>query len=176
MVPHQTPAEEVTVAVLQTVRTTLETTPRPRAPGGLAINTVRKSISIVKGVFAWAERTEFLRKNRVHSFAFKVGKDRRPKLPDEYSRDEFERILAAPSFDRLTQRTPYCVTALCGYQGVRVNAVLHLRLEDVDWVKDVLLWRAEWDKQGNEWDQPLRAPTRALLARLWAAVGELTTG
>src|SRR5690606_28925576 len=68
VVPHLTPADEVTVAVLQAVRTALETTPRPRAPAGLAINTIRKAIGVVKGVFAWAERTEFLPRNRVHSF------------------------------------------------------------------------------------------------------------
>lgn len=129
----------------------VETTPRPRAPNGLTINTLRKAISIVRGVFAWAERTEFLPRNRVHSFVFKVGKDRRPKVPDEYTREEFEQILAVMSFDRISQRTPYCVTALCGYQGVRINAALHLRWEDVDRSKDLLLWRAAWDKQGNEW-------------------------
>lgn len=176
VVPHHTPAEEITVAVLQKVRTVLESTPRPRAPSGLAINTVRKAISVVKGVFAWAERTEFLPRNRVHSFVFKVGKDRRPQVPDEYSREEFDRIIGVMSFDRLSQRTPYCVTAVCGYQGARVGAVLQLRWEDVDWERDLLLWRAESDKMGNEWDQPMRVPTRAVLARLWAAVGEPRTG
>ncbi len=170
VVPILTPADDVTVATLEEVRTALETTPRPRAVNGLAINTVRKAISIVKGVWAWGERTEYLHRNRIHAFKFKVGKDRRPAVPDEYSQDEFTQLLGAMSFDKPNQRTAFCVLALCGYQGVRINAIVHLRWEDVRWADDALVWQSRWDKMGNEWDQPMRAPTRAVLARLWESL------
>jgi len=176
VVPHHTPADEVTVAVLEVVRTALTDTPRPRAPEGLAVNTVRKAIQVVKGVFAWGERVEFLSRNRVHGFTFRVGRDNRPVTPDEYTGEEYTALLAALSFDKVTQRTPFVITVLCGSQGVRINAALHLRWEDVRWDDDVILWRAAWDKMGNEWDQPLRTPTRAVLARLWDAADNPTEG
>lgn len=176
VVPPQTAADDVTVLTLDTVRRAWETTPRPRAKDGLSINSMRKAIGNVKIVFAWAERVELIHRNRIRAFRFKVSKDRRPQSPGEYTGEEFQRLLGVLSFDRLDQRTAYCVLTMIGYQGIRENAALHLRWEDVLWGEDVLLWRAEWDKMGNEWDQPLRAPTRAVLGRLWDAVGQPATG
>jgi integrase len=176
VVPHGTPADEVKVVTLDTVRMTLEKTPRQRAKHGLATNTVRRSIGIVKTVFRWGERTEFLARNRTGSFVFTVGKDQRVVAPAEYSQDDLDRLMAVFSFDRLDQRTPLCVLVLIGHQGVRVNAALHLRWEDVDWESDAVIWRAEWDKTGREWDQPLRRAPRAILGRLWATVGNPKEG
>lgn len=171
VVPSYTRADDVTVLVLDQVRRTLESTPRPRAPNGLALSTVRHVIGAVKTVFAWAERSDVINRNRIHSFVFKVGKERRTESPAEYSADEFRRMLAALSFDVPGERTAYCLLALIGYQGVRSNAATQLRWEDVLWDDDALVWRAETDKMGNEWLQPMRAPTRAVLARLHAAQG-----
>lgn len=176
VVPAQTRADDVTVLVLDEVRRALETTPRPRAPKGLALSTVRHVVSRVKTVFAWAERVELIHRNRVHAFVFKVHKDKRVESPPEYTAEEFRRMLAALSFDKIGERTAYCLLALIGYQGVRVGAATRLRWEDVRWDDDALLWRAETDKMGNEWLQPLRAPTRAVLARLHAAQGEPAEG
>lgn len=176
VVPAGTKADEVTVLVMDEVRRALETTPRPRAPNGLALSTVQHVVSRVKTVFAWAERVELLSRNRVHAYVFKVAKDRRVESPPEYTADEFRRMLAALSFDRIGERTAYCLLALLGYQGVRVTAATKLRWEDVRWEADALRWRAENDKMGNEWMQPMRAPTRAVLARLHAAQGEPTEG
>lgn len=173
---HGELADDLTVAKLELVRKALEESVRERTGRPYAVNTVRKGLSIVKGVFAWGERTEFLPRNRLHAFRFKVAKEAQPVAPDEYTTDEFQRLLAALSFDKITQRTPYVLLCLCGYQGPRINAALHLRWEDVDWDADQLVWRARWDKNGREWTQPLRAPMRAVLARLWAAVDHPTEG
>lgn len=178
VVPVHTRADDVTVLVLDQVRQALETTPRPRAPHGLALSTVRHVIGRVKAVFHWAERSDVIHRFRGHAFVFRVGKERQAELesPPEYSADEFRRMLAALSFDRVTERTAYCLLALIGYQGVRIGAATRLRWEDVLWSRDALLWRAETDKMGNEWVQPMRAPTRAVLARLHAAQGEPAEG
>lgn len=176
VVPAHTRADDVTVLVLEAVRQALETTPRPRAPTGLALSTVRHVIGRVKTVFGWAERVELIHRNRVHAYVFKVGKERRTESPPEYTTDEFRRMLASLSFDRIAERTAFCLLAVIGYQGVRVGAATQLRWEDVRWDDDALLWRAETDKMGNEWAQPLRAPTRAILARLHAAQGEPLDG
>lgn len=176
VVPLETPADQVNATMLDTARRRLEDTPRPRAPHGLAVNTVRKALQVVKGVFTWAVRHDKLATNRTHAFRFKVSKDRRPVPPDEYTSEEFRALVGALSFDRPSQRTAYVVLALCGYQGARINAALHLRWEDVDLEAGALAWRAKWDKQGNEWSQPMRAPTRAVLARLWESVDRPTEG
>jgi integrase len=176
VVPPQTAADDVTVLTLGTVRKAWETTPRPRAKDGLSINSMRKAIGNVKIVFAWGERVELLHRNRIRAFRFKVSKDRRPQSPGEFTGAELQRLLGVLSFDRLDQRTAFCVLTVIGYQGVRENSALHLRWEDILWGEDVLLWRAEWDKMGNEWDQPLRGPTRAILGRLWDALGQPASG
>lgn len=177
VVPLGLAADDVTVAMIEEVRTALEETPRPpRAPTGLAVNTVRKAISVVKGVWSWGERTEFLHRNRIHAFKFKVGKDQRPVVPDEYTNEDFAKLLSALSFDKPSQRTAYTVLALVGYQGVRINAALHLRWEDVCWTTDELTMRSTFDKMGEEWVSPMRAPFRAVLARLWESVDRPKTG
>jgi integrase len=187
VVPTDSDARAVNVATLETVRTAHEDGKRERTGRPYALNTIRKSISIVKGVFAWAERVELLEKDRVHQFRFKVAKDKRPVAPPEYTKEEFAKLLGALSFDKASQRYAHVVLACCGYQGARINAVLHLRWEDVDFDAAIeidgkpvqtglIIWRARFDKQGNEWDQPMRAPFRAILARLWESVDRPATG
>jgi hypothetical protein len=56
------------------------------------------------------------------------------------------------------------VLAVCGYQGARQWSVLHLRWTDIDLERGIITWRAEWDKNGVTWTQPLRPQTRAVLA------------
>lgn len=177
VVPSGVKADDVTVLTLEKVRTALETVPRETNRGRpLAINTIRKSIGIVKGVWAWGERVELLHRNRVHGFRFKLGKKKRVESPDEYSAEEAAAILAQLSFDRLSQRTPFVVLTICDQQGARGNAVLHLDWQDVDWEADSLTWQAEWDKMGREWAQPMRSHTRAVLGRLWDSFGQPTEG
>lgn len=171
VVPEQRPADEVDALVLDKVRKALETTPRKRTKRGLAISTMQRMFGVVKVVFGWGEKMGKVTRNRVHAFRFKVASDRRPESPDEYTAEEFRALLEAFTFDRLDQRTPLCILALVGYQGIRINAAVHLRWEDVAWDDDVLIWRARWDKTAREWEQPMRAPTRAILARLWDVAG-----
>lgn len=178
VVPHLTPAEDVTAGTLEVVRTACEETPSERTKKPLSLNTIRKAISIVKTVFAWGERTEAIRVNRTKSFRFKIAKEKRVVSPDEFSGEEYQRMLAVLSFDKITERTPYSLLVLLGHQGARLNAATRLRWEDVLWDEDggTILWRARWDKMGNEWGQGMRAPTRAILARLWDAAGRPATG
>ncbi len=176
MVAVNDQADSLTVAKLEVVRTALEEEPRERTKRPYSVNTIRKALSIVKGVFAWGTRTEFLTRNRLYAFKFKVAKEQRPVSPDEYSAAEFGQLLAALSFDKLSQRTPFVLLCLCGYQGIRINAALHLRWEDVDWERDELVMQSAFDKMGKDWESPMRAPLRAVLARLWDAVDRPAAG
>ena len=83
--------------------------------------------------------------------------------PDEYSMEEFGRLIEALPLDRKGTWRAHAILGMCGYQGARQWAVLHLKWTDTDWQGERIIWRAEWDKNGVEWEQPLRDPTRALL-------------
>lgn len=187
VVPAHTRADDVTVMVLDQARYALETTPRPRAPEGLAISTVSRVVSRVKTVFAWAERYELIHRNRIASYVFRVAKERRTESPPEYTQEEVAKLLGALSFDVIGERTAYCLLVVLAHQGTRVGATCQLEWSHVDFDAEAeiagrtvqcgaLRWVAETDKMGNAWVQPMRAATRAVLARLHAAQGYPTTG
>jgi integrase len=130
---------------------------------GLKVNTIAKVFHTVRRVYRWGEEHELIERATPLRYRYKVAKDARPASPAEYRTEEFTALLAALPLDRATTWRAHVVLALCGYQGVRQHAALHLQWADVDWTRDVLIWRAEWDKVGKEWEQPMRAPTRAML-------------
>lgn len=150
------PADDVTPQMLDQFRAALE-------GAGLAVNTVRMAIRAVKMVHAFGDQRNLIR-NRLAPWRFKLAKEKRPVPPPEFRAGDFQRILAALDPAKPGQWRAYVALALCGYQGARQHAVLHLRWDDVDVAGGVITWRAAWDKVGREWSQPLRAGTRAALA------------
>lgn len=133
----------------------------------LAVNTVRMAVRAVKTVYAFGLRTEIIARNRIEGYRFKVAKEKRPKPPAEFTPAEFGRILAALDATRAGQWRAFVALALCGYQGARQHAVLHLQWSDIDLEAGVIHWRAEWDKMGNEWTQPIREQARKALEAAW---------
>lgn len=129
----------------------------------LAVNTIAKVFHTMRRVYRWGEEHELLAVAKPLRYRYKVAKENRPTPPAEYRSEEFMALLHALPLDKATTWRAHVVLALCGYQGVRQNAALHLRWEDVDCDGGLLTWRAEWDKVGKEWQQPLRMPTRAVL-------------
>src|SRR5262249_50742135 len=101
---------------------------------------------------------------------------------DEYRSDEFRAILAALDPCRATQWRAWVALAICGFQGARQNAVLHLQPGDVElghaeftrdgprWVMGTITWRAQWDKNGETRTDPLRLPAQLAIeiAMEWA--------
>lgn len=160
-------------------RTTLEMADEFRATAkklGLATSTIRKTIYDVKMVFAWGEQRELLTRNRLRMYRFKVAKEDRPKPIDEYRAAEFRRILSQLNPARPEQWRGYVALGLCGLQGARQNAVLHINaLEDIrlgyhvlgptgfEWIPGEITWRSEWDKLGRTWKQPLRQQGQLLI-------------
>lgn len=160
-------------------RTTLEMADEFRSAAkklGLSTSTIRKTIYDVKMVFAWAETRELLGRNRLRMYRFKVAKEDRPKPIEEYRGDEFRRILSQLNPARPEQWRGYVALGLCGLQGARQNAVLHLRYPDdirlgyheltadgIVWVPGEVTWRSEWDKLGRTWKQPLRLQAQLLV-------------
>jgi integrase len=158
------PAEDVTPKMLAELRQALEQV-------HLALNTIRQVIRIAKTVYAWGERLELVRRNRLHLFRFTVGKDERPVPPPEYTLDEVARLLAAFDPTRGDQWRPWVALAIASSQGTRQHAVVHLEDRDLDPTTGRITWRAAWDKTGKDWSQqamPLTVEAFAV-ARAWKA-------
>jgi len=134
---------------------------------GLATTTNRQTVRTVQMVYAWGERNELITRNRLRLFRFRVSKDERVESPAEYRDDDVMKILAALDPKLRTQWRPFVALAVCGAQGVRQHAVLHLKWDDVQ--GDTVTWQKAWDKLGREWSQPVRNLTRVALevARFW---------
>ena len=85
--------------------------------------------------------------------------------PGEYRAEEFETLLRAFYPSVHTGWRPWVALMLCGHHGMRANAVLHLRWEDIAWDADEIIWPARWQKNGEPHRQPLT----------WEAVSALET-
>lgn len=165
--PHVA-AEDLDAATCERVRAALK--------GRLGINSLSKLFQTVRTVYRWAQTYDHIQVNKVGLYVFKVGKDRRPPSPPEYSQAEFEALLdVLPITDGRHWRS-HVVLAVCGWQGARQNQVLHLDWSDLDWTEGRIHWRPEWDKMGHDRWQPMRAPVRELLSRIWEARNRPTSG
>lgn len=134
---------------------------------GLATSTIRQTVRTAQMVYAWGERNELIVRNKLRLFRFKVAKDERTESPAEYRDDDFAKMLAALDPKSATQWRPFVALAICGAQGVRQHAALHLQWPDIG--PEMITWRKSWDKLGREWMQPTRALTKIALevARYW---------
>ena len=153
--PH-VPADDIRADTLSRLRLHLE-------GRGMAVNTIRRVMAITRMVFRWGQMHELLQRNRVSLYTYRVAKEQRPESPAEYRLEELAALLAAFDPAKATEWRPWVALTLCGYQGARQHAVLHLRWEDVDLVAGTITWRAAYDKAGREWTQPLRVASRAAL-------------
>lgn len=138
---------------------------------GLAVSHIRRILSQVRVVYRWAENAGLVRRTTLVNYVYRVGKDQVVDSPAEYRLAEFRALLAHFTPTHGNQWRPWVALTLCGTQGARQNAVLHLRWEDIDWTAGTVTWRREWDKRGHERTQPLRQDARTALA-----VAECWTG
>lgn len=150
------PAEDTTLDMVFEMRNAM-------AKLKLSVTTTRETIKTVQRVYSWAERNEHIVRNKPRLYRFRVAKEERPEGRAEYREGEFDRLLAALDPKSGLEWRPYVALAICGYQGVRQNAALHLRWEDIDLEAGRVRWRPEWDKMGRDWSQPLRKGTIAAL-------------
>lgn len=149
-------AEDLGVQTMTEFRASLEA--RKLAP-----STIGQILKTVKTVYRWGHRLRYLKQDEVRDYRYKVAKEQRLTPPGEYRQDELDAILThLPLAGSRTWRA-HAVLALCGLQGVRQNAVLHLRWDDIAPETGVVTWRSAYDKVGREWTQPLRAGSLAIL-------------
>lgn len=156
----ETPAEALGWESMNGLRAELEARP-------LAVNTIQKVFSIVRQVYRWGQLTQQLRQNHVGLYQYRVAKEKRPVSPDEFSGEEFSGLMESMPLDHGQFWRGHVALGLCGFQGARQWAVLHLTWEDIDYEARTVRWRPEWDKNGEERTQPLRRPALALLAIAW---------
>lgn len=132
---------------------------------GLAVNQIRQVINVARIVYNWGTRRDLVHTNKLAVYTWRKPKDAAVMEPGEYSGAEFERLLKA--FDYQTPASehwrPWVALMLAGHAGQRANAVLHLRWRDVDWTRGVIVWPAEFQKQGVALERPITAPIRAAL-------------
>ena len=132
-----------------------------REQAGWAPSTTAKAITVVKIVYAWAYRARLLERNEVRDYRFKVAKEARHGAPAEYRTADWQAIVAQLPLEGRAWRAG-AVLRLCGLQGARQNAVLHLQWEDVDLAAQTITWQAAWDKTGTRRVQPLRPAARVV--------------
>ena len=117
---------------------------------GYAISQIHKIVTDIKMVYAWGFRRELLASNRLSLYRFKIAKDARPESPGEYTDDERELLIGAVSPQVSTEWRPWVAFMIANSQGARMNAILHLQLDDCELEGGNITWRARWDKNGRE--------------------------
>jgi site-specific recombinase XerD len=132
-----------------------------------AIGQVHKIITDVKMIHAWGFRRELLALNRLSLYRFKTAKDERSESPGEYSATEANAIIGTLSPQLAEQWRPWAAMMIAHGQGARMNAILHLKWDDVDAELGEAVWRARWDKNGREWRQPLTLVAYSALLTAW---------
>lgn len=152
-------AEAVTHEKLDELRDEL----RKRRDPALSVRMVQDIFGMIRRVYRWAEGRELIGRNRPESYRYKIAKADRPDARDEFSPDERDKVLKAlDPYDWKDWRA-YVALTICGLQGARQHAVLHLTWSDIDFENRIVTWQAEWDKMGKTWSQPLREGTISAL-------------
>lgn len=166
---HQHPAGSVTQDDLDAFHMAL-------AEQGTAPNQIGAHIGQAKMVHAWGKRRRLLAENDIADYEFRLGKDEHREEPEEYSWDEFERIIEHFNPQNAREWRRSAVIMLLGHQGVRERAALHLRWKDLDLERGVVTWPAQFDKMGKTWTQPMRDGTRSALftSLYWRAKQQYT--
>jgi integrase len=153
-------AESVSLELIESFR-------REQKKAGKAMNQIRAIVGTAKIVWNWGELAEIVQRNPLGRYRFEFAKGEKAAEPGAYTVDEFKRLLATLNPRSAYQWRSWCLFSVLGNQGVRAVAARHLRWADVDLAGCGILWRADYDKTGKEWWQPLLDPTRdALLVAL----------
>ena len=119
-------AENLTHAQLDELRDAL----REVRSKKLSVRIVRDIFATVRRVYCWAEGREMITKNRAESYRYKVAKSERTASRDEYTPAERGALLGTLNPMLSLEWRAYVALTICGHQGARQNAVLHLQWVD----------------------------------------------
>lgn len=134
----------------------------------LATATVKRTITVCRIVFRWAEVSEVLQRNKWHLYKHKVAKEARTAPRAEYRTDEFARIWLHFDPTKQHQWRPYVAIGLLGLYGNRQTELL-AGLQWPNISDDEILIPGAYVKTGDDLHLPLVPLTRELLAvaRSW---------
>jgi integrase len=136
----------------------------------MARNQVAHHLQQVKAVWRHARQRRLIGENTLADYAIRSGRDYEPKQVPEYTGAEWAAILSRLDYRSALRWRAWAAVALDGLLGVRSNALLQLRWDDVDLTRRVITWPAATDKLGRQRRQPL--PRDAVFAlrvcRVWA--------
>lgn len=136
---------------------------------GIALNQIRQVINTARVVYKWGQTRKLVRTNELSLFRWQQPKDAPTIEPPEYSEEEYLALLRSCSPQDGTRWRLWVVLMLAGHHGMRANAVLHLRWTDIDDKEGIIVWPAQYQKNGRDHVQPLTwdAVSGFETARLW---------
>lgn len=143
-----------------------------------AINQVRQVVNVARIIFRWGRTRRLVATEEFSLFKWTTPKDALVHAPEEYSADEYLRLLTHADPQSATWWRLNVVLLLAGASGQRARAILNLRWADVDPVAGLIKWPKLFQKQGKELTRPLTWDMVAALetARYWrtaAAAGRV---
>lgn len=127
----------------------------------IAHGTIRRLIGFLRQLLNFAQGRRIIGQNPLATYRYKTPRNQRSERPAEYQRDELLKIAAA--LDWPEQWRARNAIQLCASYGARINAILHLRWDDVDFEQGMVTFRSEWDKTGEAFTRPMTAVARAAL-------------
>lgn len=138
----------------------------------IAINQVRQVLNTARIVYNWGQSRKLLTTNEFALHRWKRPKDAKVLEPEEYSAEEFRRMLLAMTPQNARRWRLHVALMLAGHQGQRANAVLNLPWSAIDFTAGLIRWPAAFQKNGTEFEQPLTDEGRSALftALYWLAV------
>lgn len=125
---------------------------RLTAERGMAPSMVRAKVKQLQRVFAWAHAREFVTHNKPAQWTIPEVHE---KPVEEFRPAEVDELLRQWDPWHGWEWRPHALTLLMQSHGFRVNAALHLRWDDVDLERGVVILRAEHDKTKKTWERPL---------------------
>lgn len=140
-----------------------------RKAAGKSPNQTRSIIAVARIVYNWGQTRKLIATNELALFRWQTAEGEEAFEPEEYTEAEFLALLEElPAQSHRTWRS-HVALMLAGHQGVRANAVLHLRWSDVRLSAGQFAWPAKYQKNRRELVQPMTWDAVAALetARYW---------
>lgn len=137
-------------------------------------NQVRQVFALLRAVYRKGIQRKWTTNTDPITYGPRIAKDeaiRGRNEPAEYHPDEWRKLLAVVNGREASWWRLGVALVLEGVQGQRIQAIRHLRVQDVDLEAGVIRWPAEYQKQGRPLEQPLLSAARAAveLALTWRA-------
>lgn len=143
---HRTKPDETTLHHIDTFIT-------GSTKSGYAVNQTRQVLNVARVVYNWGQSRKFVSENVFATYRWKSATDERTNEPDEYSGEEYGKILAQLSPQSSRQWRAWVCLMVGGHHGGRARAVLNLKAGDI--VGGMIVWPGPFQKNGKELRQPL---------------------